>query len=149
MGFANVRSFLGMSTEEVWFTKFGWHFAIMENPVIDQTEGWENGNRFSDVEVSFLLGHFRKNVPAEWELMLSIANMIREGVDDATAMNAALIRDHGWNRSKASVYRTGVIARMQELGLVDREKTGVEVKFVLTEAGDKLITETEKKKLRE
>ena len=143
MGFANMRSFLGMSTEEVWFTKFGWHFATMENPVIDQTEGWENGNRFSDAEVSFLLGHFRKNVPAEWKFMLSIAEMIRGGIDDANSMNAKLIHENEWNRSKASVYRTGVIARMQELGLVDREKTGVEVKFVLTEVGDKLLTDNQ------
>ena len=135
MGFANISSFLGMSTEEVWFTKFGWHFALMENPVIDETEGWEKGNRFSEEEVQFLLAHFKQNVPAEWEFMVSIAEMIRGGTNDATKMNAVLISQRDWNRSKASVYRTGVLARMQELGLVDREKSGVNVTFILTDSG--------------
>jgi len=139
MGFANISSFLGMSTEEVWFTQFGWTFAMMENPVIDEIEGWESGARFSEQEVDFLLAHFKQNVSAEWEFMVSIAEMIRDGTNDATKMNAALISQRDWNRSKASVYRTGVLARMQELGLVDRIKSGVEVKFILTESGNKLL----------
>ena len=139
MGFANIRSFLGMSTEEVWFTTFGWHFAMMENPVIDQTEGWEEGSRFSDEEVKFLLEHFRRNVPAEWAFMLSIAEKVRGGVDDALGINASLIKEYGWNNNKASVYRTGVIGRMQELGLIDRAKSGKSVKFSLTDSGDSLL----------
>ena len=135
MGFANISSFLGMSTEEVWFTEFGWAFAMMENPVIDEIEGWESGARFSEQEVDFLLAHFKQNVSAEWEFMVSIAEMIRDGTNDATKMNAALISQRDWNRSKASVYRTGVLARMQELGLVDREKSGVNVTFILTDSG--------------
>lgn len=140
MGFVNKRrGFLGGWMDELWFTQFGWRFAMMENPVIDQTEGWEDGNRFSVEEVSFLLAHFKKNIPAEWDFMVSIAEMIRNGINDANSMNAELIEENDWNRSKASVYRTGVLARMQELGLVDREKTGVEVKFVLTESGNEVL----------
>ena len=139
MGFANIRSFLGMSTEEVWFTTFGWHFAMMENPVIDQTEGWEKGSRFSDEEVKFLLEHFRRNVPAEWAFMLRIAEEVRGGTNDALGINESLIKEYGWNKNKASVYRTGVIARMQELGLVDRAKSGTGVTFALTESGDLLL----------
>ena len=140
MGFANMPVFLGFSTEEIYFTPFGWKFAMLENPVIDETDGWEDGGVFSKKEVDFLLEHFKQNVPAEWEFMVSIAQMISGGINDATKMNAELISKRDWNRSKASVYRTGVLARMQELGLVDREKSGVEVTFVLTESGkDKLL----------
>ena len=140
MGFANMPTFLGMSTEEVFFTPFGWGFAMLENPIIDETEGWESGGKFAEEEVNYLLAHFKQNLPAEWEFMVSIAQMISGGINDATKMNAELISKRDWNRSKASVYRTGVLARMQELGLVDREKSGVEVTFVLTESGkDKLL----------
>ena len=145
MGFANMGGFgLGnifrYTSDEIWFTPMGWKFATMENPVIDQTDGWEDGNRFSNEEVSFLLAHFKKNIPAEWDFMVSIAEMIRNGINDANSMNAELIQENDWNQSKASVYRTGVLARMQELGLVEREKTGVEVKFVLTENGNNILT---------
>ena len=139
MGFASIRSFMGMSTEEVWFTTFGWHFALMENPVLDQTEGWEKGNRFSDDEVKFLLEHFRRNVPAEWDFILSIAEMIRKGINESLAINGYLIEHRGWNANKASVYRTGVIGRMQEMGLIQRIKSGTKVEFVLTESGESLL----------
>lgn len=139
MGFASVRSFMGMSTEEVWFTTFGWHFALMENPVLDQTEGWEKGNRFSDDEVKFLLEHFRRNVPAEWDFILSIADMIRNGFNESLTINGHLIEERGWNTNKASVYRTGVTGRMQEMGLIQRIKSGTKVEFVLTESGDSLL----------
>ena len=142
MGFASVRSFMGMSTEEVWFTTFGWHFALMENPVLDQTEGWEKGNRFSDDEVKFLLEHFRRNVPAEWDFILSIADMIRNGFNESLTINGYLIEKRGWNANKASVYRTGVIGRMQEMGLIQRIKSGTKVEFVLTESGESLLKPT-------
>tara|TARA_A100001037_G_scaffold225287_1_gene203238 strand:+ start:627 stop:1805 length:1179 start_codon:yes stop_codon:yes gene_type:complete len=139
MGFANMPVFLGLSTEEIYFTPFGWNFAMLENPVIDETDGWKDEGVFSKAEVNYLLEHFKQNVPAEWKFMVSIAEMIRDGTNDATKMNAELISKRDWNRSKASVYRTGVLARMQELGLVDREKSGVEVTFVLTEEGKKKL----------
>ncbi len=147
MGFASIPGIGsifdkigGFAHEDIWFTQFGFHFAMLENPVIDEIEGWQEEGVFSKEEVDFLLAHFKQNVPAEWEFMVSIAEMIRDGTNDATKMNAALISQRDWNRSKASVYRTGVLARMQELGLVDREKSGVQVTFVLTESGkDKLL----------
>ena len=146
MGFAGISgigsifdSIGGFTNEDIGFTQFGLQFAMLENPVIDEIEGWQDEGVFSKNEVDFLLAHFKQNVPAEWEFMLSIAEMIRDGTDNATKMNAALISQRGWNRSKASVYRTGVLARMQELGLVDREKSGVEVTFVLTEEGKKKL----------
>lgn len=147
MGFAGISgiggildSIGGFTNEDIGFTQLGLQFAMLENPVIDEIEGWQDEGVFSKNEVDFLLAHFKQNVPAEWEFMLSIAEMIRDGTDNATKMNAALISQRGWNRSKASVYRTGVLARMQELGLVNREKSGVEVTFVLTESGkDKLL----------
>ena len=77
----------------------------------------------------------------EWEFMLQMANMIRDGKNRTIPMNAELITTRGWDRAKASIMRTGVIARMQELGLIDRERSGVDITFVLTESGNKLLVE--------
>ena len=90
---------------------------------------------FFDRRSRFLIGPFQTKCSSRVGIYGSIAEMIREGTNNATKMNAALISQRGWNRSKASVYRTGVLARMQEFGLVNREKSGVEVTFVLTELG--------------
>jgi hypothetical protein len=147
MGFAGISgigsifdSIGGFTNEDIGFTQFGLQFTMLENPVIDEIEGWQEEGVFSKKEVDFLLAHFKQNVPAEWKFMVSIAEMIHDGTNDATKMNAALISQRDWKKSKASVYRTGVLARMQELGLVYREKSGVQVTFVLTESGkDKLL----------
>ena len=148
MGFANVGAPFGISlSSEVrdWirFTDPGWRFVMMENPVIDSLEGFVSGPRFSDVEVSFILNHFKQNVPAEWNLMLQIANMIRDEKNRSTPMLAELISSRKLDRAKASILRTGVIARMQELGLVDRVRSGVDITYVLTKSGDQFLVEQE------
>jgi hypothetical protein len=141
MGFANLGGMLGFHNDTLYFTKEGFYFAMLGNPVIDEKKEWEKGSRFSEDERNFLLLHFKKNIPAEWEFMLQIANMIREGKNRSTPMLAELIKTREWDRAKASIMRTGVIARMQELGLVDRERSGVDITYVLTKSGNKLLVE--------
>jgi hypothetical protein len=140
MGFANLSSFgigkkLRVTFDSIWFTPEGWRFAMMENPVIDQTEGWEEGNRFSDEEVKFLLAHFQKNVPAEWGFLKEIAGLIDSGDNRPSALEGSIIKNRGWETTKASMMRNGALSRMQELGLISRKKKGREVTYTLTESG--------------
>ena len=112
MGFANLSSFgvgkkLRVTFDSIWFTPEGWRFAMMENPVIDQTEGWEEGNRFSDEEVKFLLAHFQKNVPAEWGFLKEIAGLIDSGDNRPSALEESIIKNRGWETTKASMMRNG------------------------------------------
>lgn len=135
MGFASIGSFMKIRMGGIWFTPEGWRFTTMENPVIDKTEGWEEGNRFSDEEVKFLLAHFQKNVPAEWGFLKEIAGLIDSGDDRPNALEESIIKNRGWESTKASMMRNGALSRMQELGLISREKKGREVTYSLTESG--------------
>ncbi len=135
MGFANMSSFMKMIMGGIWFTPEGWKFAMMENPVIDQTEGWEEGNRFSDEEVKFLLAHFKKSVPAEWDFLKEIVGLIDSGDNRPSELEESIIKSRGWEVTKASMMRNGALSRMQELGLIGREKKGREVTYSLTESG--------------
>jgi len=140
MGFANMSSLgignkLRVTFDSIWFTPEGWRFATMENPVIDQTEGWEEGNRFSDDEVKFLLAHFQKKVPAEWSFLKEIAGLIDSGDNRPSALEKSIIKNRGWETTKASMMRNGALSRMQELGLISRAKKGREVTYSLTESG--------------
>ena len=145
MGFANTTGLMGMKLDDVRFTVEGFNFAQMKNPIIDE-ENWTNlassvSSRFSEQEVEFLISHFRNNVQGEWEFMLEIANMIRSGINNAIPINEGLIAKRGWDKAKASIMRTGVIARMQELGLVTRIKSGVTVTFELTDSGEGFLAD--------
>ena len=135
MGFANVPTFMNTILGGIWFTPVGLRFAMMENPVIDQTDGWEEGNRFSDDEVKFLLAHFQKSVPAEWGFMKEIAGLIDSGDNRPSALEESIIKNRGWETTKASMMRNGALSRMQELGLISRAKKGREVTYSLTESG--------------
>ena len=139
MGFVNVPGMLGLRSSEIHLTREGLHFAMIKNPVIDSVKNWEKGNSFSEDETTFLILHFLNNVPAEYELINQIANMISEGKNTAISMNTELISTRGLDRTKASILRTGVVARMQEMGLIDREKSGVEVTVSVTKLGKKLL----------
>jgi hypothetical protein len=140
LGFANMASFgignkLRVTFDSIWFTPEGWRFAMMENPIIDQPEGWEEGNRFSDEEVKFLLSHFQKSVPAEWDFLKEIAGLIGSGDNRPGALEESIIKNREWETTKASMMRNGALSRMQELGLISREKKGREVTYSLTESG--------------
>lgn len=148
MGFANIPAFKipglpELSTNQIKFTKEGFYFAMLGNPVIDEDDGWEEGSRFSKEECEFLLEHFKRNVPAEWEFMLQMAGMIRSGIDRPNPIVSELMSTRGWDNAKSSIMRTGVTARMQELGLIERERSGVDIRFIVTKLGGDLLVSEE------
>ncbi len=148
MGFANIPAFKipglpELSTNQIKFTKEGFYFAMLGNPVIDEDDGWEEGSRFSKEECEFLLEHFKRNVPAEWEFMLQMSDMIRSGIDRPNPIVSELMSARGWDNAKSSIMRTGVTARMQELGLIERERSGVDIRFIITKLGGDLLVREE------
>jgi len=90
-----------------------------------------------------LLEHFKRNVPAEWEFMLQMSDMIRSGIDRPNPIVSELMSARGWDNAKSSIMRTGVTARMQELGLIERERSGVDIRFIVTKLGGDLLVREE------
>ena len=138
MGFANMPKYFTMISDEIHFTPYGLQFALMPNPILDTGgEGWINyvktGKRFSDDEIQFLLMHFKKNVPAEWELMTRIARSIDEGCNRPKSLEQDLLVMYGWEKTKMSQMRNGAVSRMEELGLINRQKEGREVTYSITD----------------
>ena len=139
MGFANVGAPFGNSLDSefedlIRFTDPGLSFVNIWNPVIDSPGGYVGGDRFSDDEVSFLLNHFKENIPGEWAFLMEIAKLIDSGVDRPKTMQEEIVKSRKWDDAKASIMRNGVLSRMQELGLISREKKGREVTYSLTES---------------
>ena len=55
--------------------------------------------------------------------------------DSPSALEESIIKNRDWGATKASMMRNGALSRMQELGLISREKQGREVTYSLTESG--------------
>ena len=144
MGFANLPKFLTFAMDEVHFTPAGWQFMMLPNPLMDTgLEGWleyaKTGKRFSEQEIAFLLGHFKQNLPNEWEHVKNIAKAISNGKNRPKMLDQQLMEIYDWESSNASQMRNGAVSRMEELTLLTREKQGREVTYLLTKLGRKLL----------
>ena len=75
------------------------------------------------------------HLPAEWEFMSKVANLINRGVNRPKDLDKSLMEEFGWDESKVNNMRNGVVSRMQELGFLTRYKEGRKITYELTENG--------------
>lgn len=140
-GAAPALRFLEMVRDEkssvrVGLTAAGAKFASLRNPVIDRQDFSAS---LSAEEVQFLVDHIASEVPGENKLMQLILRNVKKGVATPEELNDKVRALYPKQTSDNQVVsmRAGVISRMCELGLLDRQKDGVKVTYVLTERGEK------------
>ena len=137
MGFANMPKLMMWHLDGIHFTKPGLEFALLPNPILDGgfndwKDYFESGKRFSDDEIAYLLNHFKVNVPSEWELMSRIAQSIDSGYNRPQLLEQNLLTMYSLEKAKMSQMRNGAVSRMEEIGLIKRERKGREVTYSLT-----------------
>jgi len=112
----------------VSITQRGLEFTLVENPLIDKDDGWKDAVTLSSQEQALLAGAIKRNVAAEWTLMTEVLGLIKEGKNSPSEIEAHLVAQ-GRSATEASVTRSGLMARMQELGVVQRLKSGRNVTY--------------------
>jgi len=123
----------------VQFTENGVRFMLMENPLCDSLTAWKDGVAFSNKESMFLIQMIKRNVPEEFDLMIKILNWIDGGKNTPKPLEEVLVEEFNVSKTEGSLMRSGVLARMIELTLVNREQKGRNVTYELTEIGSKLV----------
>jgi hypothetical protein len=108
---------------EVKITELGLQFTLEENPIIDQQDGWKDGISFTESERKILLHGINSNLEGEMELIEAVLDAVKSGKKTPTDIEKILI-EMSYSETEASVVRTGLMARMTELGLVNRIKKG-------------------------
>jgi hypothetical protein len=126
----------------IGLTNFGSKFALLENPAIDLNKP----ESLSGDEINFLINHIADNLPAEYEHMICALTAIEEGKKTRHELNAVLKeyylkyrKNTEWSDTVVNTMRSGLISRLNELGLVKREKYGKNVRYHMTDAGKKYI----------
>jgi hypothetical protein len=126
----------------IGLTNFGSKFALLENPAIDLNKP----ESLSADEINFLINHIADNLPAEYEHMICALTAIEEGKKTRHELNAVLKeyylkyrKNTEWSDTVVNTMRSGLISRLNELGLVKREKYGKNVRYHMTDAGKKYI----------
>lgn len=122
----------------VGLTKFGLQFAQIQNPVLDSNAS----EPLSPEERSFLLEHISKNLPVELEHMTTVLQTLKENKRGRDELNSVLKdyyekyhRGSEWSDAVVNTMRSGLLSRMNELGLVRREKRGKNVYYHITSMG--------------
>lgn len=127
----------------VGITEAGLAFAELYNPLLD--DGPDSDEPLSRDERDFYMDHTRDSLPAEYDAMVTAAEAIAEGhnrPDDLTEQISQLETD--WSESQAKTMRSGIVSRMHELGLIDRERVGQRgIAYTLTERGETLVSDRE------
>jgi hypothetical protein len=121
-------------------TQAGWDFTEIENPILDHNQAT---CRLTDEESAFLLRHIDAYVPSERSAFRMILHAITVGSDTPDALDRAL-REFVGNAteikdSHLATQRAGAVARMFDLGLIGRAKTGLFVRYYLKDAGSEFL----------
>lgn len=139
--FVNINTNGKSDKQFIGLTKHGLKFATLSNPVLDM----ENFDlSLSNSEAQFYLEHSKKHVINEHQAILWVLRKINNGINERDALNQELKEEYGdyWEASDAVIntQRAGLMARMFELGLLDKDKKGIYVTYKLSEFGKSYLT---------
>jgi predicted transcriptional regulator len=139
--FANIVEIDG--EPRVGLTDFGRQFAVSYNNVLDDNKL----PPLSDEETSYLLKHIFRNMPTEAEHLSIMLNLIKSDNNTRDALNITLKEFYGnltaeanWSDNVVNTMRAGMIGRLQEMGLIERHKSGKFVTYSITEQGDSIAS---------
>ncbi len=140
--FTNIKKETKGNEEKylIGITGQGVKFAKLFNPLIDKQD---LSKTLSDEEKSFYINHIRENHKGEYRATLWLLRKLKNGFSTRAKINEELKRDYNYIwRFKDQVIntqRSGLTARMTELGLIDKIKKGVKVTYLISEYGQEVL----------
>lgn len=138
--------FVDVTPEEpskIGITQAGLQFAQLYNPLLDDHPGAERA--LSDDECEFYLEHVREKLPDEYRAIVRSAEAIASDADRPTSLTKCVGDwEWDWSESQANTVRTGLVSRMHELGLVEREQVGRSgIEYSLTAEGQAFLEDSD------
>lgn len=120
-------------------TQAGWDLARLPNPILDNGAG--KPQALSPQEIEFLIGHIERNVPVELFAYRLILSLIKDGNDSPESTNHALMKYVNASKLSGEVetyiatQRGGVLGRMKDLQLIQRDRMGTTFRYHISDRG--------------
>ena len=114
----------------VKLTQTGLQFALHENPIIDRSTDWNKRETLSKNEKISLLNAIKANMPKEYEQIVHVVKQSEGKEITPTEIEGDLMEKRSLTPTQASLERTGLMARIQDLGLILKEKRGRNVFYI-------------------
>jgi hypothetical protein len=126
--------------DEVQLTEKGSKLALLENPVLDFPADSAEQTLSID-ERRLLVDHIMENVPAERGDQLCVLTAIRDGHLTPVGLLAYIHRRFptDWSDLAFRTHVYGILARLAELGQIERVWTGRSVRYRLTDSASVLV----------
>lgn len=127
-------------------TTAGWELARLPNPLLDGPIS-ESPVRLSEEETGFLLRHIKEHVAVELFAYRVIVSLISQEKNTPELVNHGIAnyltpgRKLEDEQDFVSTQKNGVLGRMNDLGLVGRERQGTRISYFLTLEGKKFLDE--------
>ena len=120
-------------------------FAVLPNPLLDQSVTEKPAQKFSPREIVWLTEHIAKQVPVEASAYRTILSGLCEGCVTPDALDS-FVRKHAKGKDDVtdafvSTQRSGAVSRMADLNLIRRQRDGTKVSYEMTELGTKWLEE--------
>lgn len=117
----------------VSITERGLSFAGLPNPIIDNKD---YNSILSEEEKAFLVTELRSRLPDEYELCKTVLSLIDEGNVDTKALLSELKKTYPeLSHNKLTIFLSGMLNRLADLGLVTRIFEGLAFKYEVSEKG--------------
>lgn len=119
----------------IGLTQAGFELSQLTNPVIDNND---YSNSLSNDESSYYIKHTLSHCPGEGHLFRLILELLRDGKNKRIQLNNEIgdeVEGSGWSEGLISTQRSGAISRMYELGLIEKARKGLEVRYQITGKG--------------
>lgn len=140
--FTNIKKEINGNEEKhlIGITDSGLKFAKLFNPIIDKQE---LSVTLSDEERDFYINHIKENHKGEYRATIWLLEKLKNGVSTRDEINSELQKDYNskWSFKDQVVntQRAGLMARMSELGLIDKKKKGINVQYLISKYGQEVL----------
>jgi len=124
----------------IGITNQGLKFAQLLNPIIDKQE---LNLTLSNEEKEFYINHIKAKHIGEYKATIWLLNKLKAGIYSREKINDELKKDYnkkwGFKDQVVNTQRAGLMARMTELGLIDKKKKGVVVQYFISNYGQEIL----------
>ncbi|MFQ6061757.1 MAG: hypothetical protein ACE5J9_01070 [Methanosarcinales archaeon] len=135
--FVNIQK-LDERGDLIGLTDEGLEFTKLKNPILD--ENLYSKKTLSEGEMDFYLRHIINNVPEELNPFSHILEIIKNGANSVTEIDKEIKKiKQKWTDIVITTQRSGALGRMNELGLLDKEKKGIKVIYKVSDKGENFL----------
>ena len=146
LGFAVITQDKNDETK-IGITDGGLKFGLLKNPVLD---GFYDEVTITKEESLFYIQHILKQAPGEVKALGIIVSMISNNINRPKQMNNEISKLFPkWTKALCVTNRSGAIGRAADLGLVNRNRDGIEVFYELSDLGNEVVDIFTKEKVIE